>query len=139
MSTRDSLVEALRALISRSDARTWLGLAVLFGSRARGTTHEGSDVDVGVFPDARAPSLAEELALEEALCRSTGLEVDLVRLDGADAILRHRAAREGVVVFESRPGALARFAASAALEYLDLEPLLVEGRKRYLRRVGGGS
>jgi predicted nucleotidyltransferase len=137
--TREALIDALRTHFARPEARAWVGVAVLFGSFARGEANEHSDVDVGILPGSHLPSLAEELALEDALSRAVGREVDLVRLDDADTILRRRVAHEGVVLAEETRGAFARFAAAAALDYLDIEPLLVEGRKRYLRRVGGGS
>ena len=55
-----------------------------------------SDVDVGIVPNEDGPSLAEELALQAELSRACGREVDLVRLDHADLLLRWEVARDGV-------------------------------------------
>jgi len=111
-------------------------LAVLFGSFARGRAQDDSDVDVAVVLDPNVTS-AEELAFHESLARTTDREVDLVRLEHADVILRNRVAREGVLLFERSPGLFARYSATAALEYLEMEPLLTDARKRFLRRLAG--
>lgn len=119
-------------------------LAVLFGSFARGhgqavhAVHAKSDVDVAVVLDPTVSS-AEELALQETIARTTGRDVDLVRLESADVILRNRVAREGVLLFERAPGMFARYAAEAALEYLEMEPLLTDARHRFLRRLAGAQ
>jgi len=109
-------------------------LAVLFGSFARDRARPDSDVDIAVMLEPSVTSEGE-LALQEAIAKSTGRDVDLVRLESADVILRNRIAREGVLLFEAAPGNFARFQAGAALEYLEMEPLLIDARERFLRRV----
>ncbi len=108
------MVERLRAALRECGA---VRLAVLFGSFARGEQHDASDVDVAVLLDPDLSS-EDELAIHERLALVSGRGVDLVHLDGADVILRHRVAREGLVVRETRPGDFARFAADAALEWI---------------------
>lgn len=125
----DALTKLRAALAGRADLR----LVVVFGSRARADDHAGSDLDVAY------DGAVDELALMELLGRVASCDVDLVRLDRADVILKHRIAREGVAVREASAGAFARFAANAALEYLDLEPLLTDSRRRYLRRLARGA
>lgn len=125
---QSDLLDQLRAALT---GRPGLRLVVVFGSRARDSAHPGSDLDVAY------DGSTDELELMERLARVARCDVDLVGLDRADVILKNRIAREGVAVFEVTPGTFARFAANAALEYLDLEPLLVESRRRYLRRVAG--
>lgn len=90
-----------------------------------------SDVDVGIVPNGDGPSLAEELALQVELSRACGREVDLVRLDGADSILRWEAAREGLTLYSEPAGAAARFRAEAALEHADVGPLVEQGAERW--------
>lgn len=125
-----ALLDQLRAAIAGYPG---LRLVVVFGSRARGSANPGSDLDLAY------DGSANELELMERLGRVARCDVDLVSLDRADAILKNRIAREGLAIYEHARGAFARFAADAALEYLDLEPLLVESRRRYLRRVGGNE
>ncbi len=114
-----------------------LRLAILFGSQASGRVHAESDVDVAIVPVDPELTLADELALQDAIARAAERDVDLVRADRADPIVRREIAR-GRPLLEERPGIFARFAADAMLEYLDMEPLLVESRKRYLRRIARG-
>lgn len=121
----------LRELGAALQVQSGLRLAVVFGSRARGGARADSDLDLAYDGEV------DEVSLMELVGRIAHCDVDLVRLDRADVILKNRIAREGVPVFQAAPGAFARFAADAALEYLDLEPLLVDSRRRYLRRVGG--
>ncbi len=100
-----------------------------------------SDVDVGIVPNGDvpngdgAPSLAEELALQVELSRACGREVDLVRLDRADSILRWEAAREGLTIYSEPAGAAARFRAEAALEHADVGPLIEQGAERWREAV----
>ncbi len=116
-------------------ARAPLRLAVLFGSQATGRTHAASDVDIAVLPLDEAWSLRDELALQGLLSSVVRAEVDLVRLDRADLLVCREVAQKGRPLFEARPGEWARFAANAMLDYLDLEPLLLDGQQRYLRRI----
>ncbi len=58
----------------------------LFGSRAKGDSHEGSDVDLGVLFDHRA-TLDEILDLETAFEQALGRKVDVVDVGRSDAFL----------------------------------------------------
>jgi predicted nucleotidyltransferase len=129
-SVQDDLLDQLRAAAA---GHPGLRLVVIFGSRARGSANHSSDLDVAY------DGSTDELELMERLGRVARCDVDLVRLDRADVILKNRIAREGIAIYELNPGTFSRFAADAALEYLDLEPLLLESRRRYLRRIGGGN
>jgi uncharacterized protein len=131
-----ALLQSLRAVLVRYPA---VELGVLFGSRAGQRAHGESDVDVAILPGpGRDLSLEEELRIQHALSLATHCEVDVVRLDSANSLVRREVARQGKPIIERSGGAWARFAADALLEYLDLEPLLEAGRKRYLRRVAAG-
>jgi predicted nucleotidyltransferase len=108
--TRAEIVDRLKsALASRTDVR----LAVLFGSRARGTAHEGSDVDVAID----APG-TDDTELSVALGDALGCEVDVVSPYTDSIPLLHSIVRDGVVVHEARrgAGALWRSHALATLE-----------------------
>ena len=98
--------------------------ALLFGSRARGTAGEGSDLDVaiafhtGVSMDTGA--LGELVsALESA---AGGPSVDLLLIDEAPPPVAYRAFRDGVILVENDHRALAVRKARAILEYLDFRP-----------------
>jgi len=122
------------------DAQQGLELVVLFGSVATGQTHAKSDFDIAILPRTGVSmTLMQELQLQHALSVATGLEVDLVRLDRATPVVKREVARNGIPLLERSPGAFSQFAANAALEYLELQPLLEQGRKRYLARVSAGQ
>jgi uncharacterized protein len=115
-----------RFLRGRVDVR----LAIVFGSRARGTATPASDLDVAV----RAPGV-DLLELAAELSRVTGHEVDVVPLEDAGVPLLDRIVREGVGVHEARPGALATWRARALAELETDRPWFARMRERWLARV----
>ncbi len=127
--------ERLRAALDRDGVVA----ANLIGSQASGETGPLSDTDIGVWlqPDVSAQARAKlRLELADAAARAlrTG-EVDLVILNGAPPLLRHRAMRDGERLLERDPRARVRLETEALLEYLDTAPLramLTEGRRRRL-------
>jgi predicted nucleotidyltransferase len=113
--------------------------AYLFGSHARGTADESSDVDVAVWLDPElgaAEQLDRELALLAELEGRLGDDgVDLVVLNAAPPLLRHRVLRDGVVLVDRDPLRHMRLRTDALIEFLDTEPLRVavaEGQRRRL-------
>lgn len=61
----------------------------LFGSRAKGTARDGSDVDLLVeFEPEHVPGLLGFLALQEELADLLGTEVDLVSSGGLSPYMR---------------------------------------------------
>lgn len=100
---------------------TGLQMLVLHGSRARNDAHAQSDwdfayeADSGFDPDALLAALADALRVDR---------IDLVDLDRAGALLRHRVARDGMVVFERTPGRFDRFWLNAVDTWCDLAPVL---------------
>ena len=85
-------------LAGRTDVR----VAMLFGSRARGTARPDSDVDLAV----EAPGV-DLLTLGAELGGALDLEVDVVDLDYVHApipLLEH-VIRDGIIVHEGRRGA----------------------------------
>lgn len=121
------MVDVLRRCLS---TRTDVGLALLFGSRARGTATAASDVDLAV----RAAG-ADLLGLAAALSRAAGHEVDVVELDGAGLPLLERIVRDGVVVHEARRGAAALWRARALATLETDRPWLARMREAWLARV----
>lgn len=83
-------------LAGRTDVR----VAVLFGSRARGTARVDSDVDLAVDgPDVDLLTLGAELGV------ALDCEVDVVELAEASIPLLEHLVRDGIVVHEGRRGA----------------------------------
>ncbi|MCP4656341.1 MAG: nucleotidyltransferase domain-containing protein [bacterium] len=127
---RDSLVETLgEALTERPEVE----LALLFGSRARGTQREDSDVDVAVEGDRVDPfELAAHLSLK------SGHEVDVVDLRRAGYPLLKAILREGIVVYQGRKGGEGRWR-SQAIARVELDRRWFERmRDGFLRKMAEG-
>lgn len=105
--------------------------ALLFGSHARGTAHEGSDVDLAL--GGAAP---EELGgLAAQLSERLGCEVDLVRLEQANIPLLEELIDDSIVVYEAVPGAAALWR-SRVLAQLEVDrPWYHRMRDAWLARV----
>ena len=88
-----------RVTLSGSRPREDVALAVVFGSFAKGTSREASDLDLAILPTG-AFSLEDEAQLVDAVERATNREVDLVRLDRTeDIVLRREIGLYGVAVY----------------------------------------
>jgi len=98
-----------------------LHLLVLHGSQARGDAHALSDWDFAyeggrdLDADGLLAALADALKVDH---------VDLVNLDRAGALLRHRVARDGVALIERPAGRFLRFRLDAVRTWCDLAPVL---------------
>jgi predicted nucleotidyltransferase len=126
----DSAVPALRDL-----AREHAGLRVLVlhGSRARGEARADSDWDFAYLatPGTDLSLLYSDLAL--ALQTDA---IDLTDLATAGGLLRYRAARDGVVVFERELRLFSRFWFDAVSFWCDAAPVLRQGYKSVLEGLG---
>ena len=112
--------ELARRLADLPTART-LTLAVLHGSRARGEAGPESDWDVGVL-GAEPPDLP---ALVAGLTTILGTDaVDIVDLRSGSALLRFRAARDGLVLLERPAGAFEEFQLEAVRFWCDAGPVI---------------
>jgi predicted nucleotidyltransferase len=113
--------------------------AMLIGSQARGDAGPLSDVDVGVWHEPGldpAARLRLRLDLAAAAARALGTEeVDVVPLNRATPLMRHRAVRDGVRLVERDPKARVRLEARAILDYLDTKPLRAELARGLRHRI----
>jgi len=116
--------------------------ASLIGSQATGRAGPLSDVDVAVW---LAPDLGPErrqaltLGLLEAASAALGTdEVDLVGLNEASPLMRHRAMRDGVRLMERDRAARVRLEARGLLDYLDTAPLRATLAQGVRRRIDEG-
>ena len=125
---RDQLISRLRALLHE---QAGVACAWLFGSRARGDQHAGSDVDVAVLMEQTpAPTLeGAGFDLADALSHALGLPVQVVIANTAPADLMHRVLRDGVLVAEANPSARIRFEVATRNEWFDLKPILDQYRR----------
>jgi len=92
-------VSALRfepQALARAAQALGLRLVVLFGSRARGLARPESDLDLAVLGCPAERFLDCHAVLGEVF---RGEALDLVRLEDADALLRHEVLRDGLLLW----------------------------------------
>jgi predicted nucleotidyltransferase len=116
--------------------------AMLIGSQARGTTGPLSDVDIAIW---HAPTLDSRgrLDLQLKLARDAGHalgtdEIDIVMLNHAPPLIRHRAIRDGRRLVERDRDERVRLETRAILDYLDTAPLRAELGRALRRRMEEG-
>jgi len=117
-------------------------LAFLFGSRAQGRARKDSDFDVAVLVD-EATARVERGSIIRRLFARLGREVssallDLVILNDAPSLLRHRVLRDGVLLFERSPEDRVRFAVKAIRDYQDGHVRRGEFTRRRIERLKAG-
>lgn len=114
----------------------------LIGSQARGQAGPLSDVDLAVWHEPGLDAAARlRLRLDLARAASEALgtdEVDVVLLNGATPLFRHRAVRDGRRLLERDPRSRIRFEARALLDYLDTKPLRAEMARGLRHRIEEG-
>jgi len=98
-------------------------LAYLFGSQARGNAHALSDVDVAVLLAERlSPSEQSRARLDlmsELMTLLHREDVDVVVLNQASLLLRHRVLRDGRLLYAADDSERVRFASETYQYYLD--------------------
>lgn len=128
--TKEGLVSVLARYFA---TRPEVDLAILFGSRARDVPRPRSDVDVAVA------GRVDRLAVMRDLSFVTGLDADVVPLEGAGHPLLLALLRDGIVVHEGSPHAAARWRTGAILLTETDGPAFARMRDAFLRRLAGAS
>ena len=108
--------------------------ASLFGSQATGLIGPLSDVDIAIWVDPELDP-KQRLTLRSELSRAATAvlgtdEVDLVLLNDAPPLFKHRAMSGAVRLIERDPVDRVRLETAALLEYFDTAPLRKELRPR---------
>ena len=103
----------------------------LYGSVARGTAREGSDVDVGVLLEKDPPRTLQglKLDLEADLEDLVEVPVQLIVLNRAPVDLIHRVLRDGKLLLDRDRSKRIQFEVKARSEYFDLLPILQRYRR----------
>jgi uncharacterized protein len=131
-----ALDPAARSRLAAALDRPEVAAAFLIGSQARGSAGPLSDVDLAIL---HIPGLGsrERLDLRLSLIAAAGAalgtsEVDVVLLNDAPPLIRHRALRDGVRLVDRKPKERIDFQVRTMNDYVDTEPLrrLVSRRLR---------
>ena len=115
--------------------------AYLFGSAARLEAGPLSDVDVAVlFDEATHPDvcIAAAARLHTLLGQGSARPVQIVVLNWASPLLRHRVLRDGVVLVGREDARRVRFEEFALCEYLDFLPILDRLDRALIARARAG-
>jgi predicted nucleotidyltransferase len=116
--------------------------AMLIGSQARATAGPLSDVDIGVWHEPGLDSsgrLELQLGLAAAAREALGTdEVDIVLLNRATPLMRHRAVRDARPLVERDSKTRVRLESRAILDYLDTKPLRAELARGMRHRLEEG-
>ncbi len=108
-------------------------LLVLHGSRGRGDAGPRSDWDFAYLADQRL----DPTELLAKLTVAVGTDaVDLADLSTASALLRFRAARDGVALLERPPGAFLQFRLEAVRFWCDAGPVIRTAQADVLAALG---
>ncbi|MEX2611110.1 MAG: nucleotidyltransferase domain-containing protein [Gemmatimonadota bacterium] len=127
---RDGLTQVARTLPD-------LAAVYAYGSRARGSAHEGSDLDLALLlhPGARpGPLFAETLAVRLEECLDSRMEVDAHLVDHLPLPVLGRVVTEGVLVFERNASLRVEFEVATRRLYFDFLPLLERDAREGLTR-----
>ena len=132
-------MQDLKRLLQAENA---VRFAYLFGSRARGAAAPHSDFDVAVFVAEGTDAFAFRAQLLERINRALRTDrVDLIVLNEAPTVLRHRVIRDGVILKDDRTARVG-FEARALRDYLDtahLRKVYARGlKRRFLSGDGRG-
>ncbi|GLZ46979.1 hypothetical protein Acsp06_31640 [Actinomycetospora sp. NBRC 106375] len=114
-------------------ATAGLDVLLLHGSRARGDAGPGSDWDLACLADDGFDPVALLAVLTETLGTDA---VDLVDLRRASALLRFRAARDGVLLLERRQDAFLEFRLDAVTFWCDAGPVIRAAQSDVLSSLG---
>lgn len=133
---------AVLGQLSNALDREGVVAAMLIGSQARGNPGPLSDVDIAIWHDPGLDVRGRFDLQMDLAGEITGLlgtdEVDLVLLNNAPPLMRHRAIREGKRLVERDHDERVRLETRAILDYLDTAPLRVELGRGVRRRMKEG-
>ena len=113
-----------------------LAAVYLFGSVARGTANERSDVDIGVLfqQDPESVLGSSGMRLEGELERLLGRRCQVVTMNTAPVDLAIRVLRAEVLLLDRDRSARIRFEVRTRNEFFDLEPHLTRYRRMRAER-----
>jgi predicted nucleotidyltransferase len=119
MKTEQSIMQSLREAFQLDER---VVVAYLFGSFAQGRMTAESDLDVAVlFRQDAVPAPIDLLELGNRLSALVGLEVDLLCLNSAGAIVTMQVLRKGMKIVERDPRKSVEFFGRAIGRYNDIK------------------
>ncbi len=97
-----------------------INLIVIFGSRARGDYSKHSDFDIAIGTSIQDKKQRFNLRLQAiSLLEGPEQPVDVVLIEDCNWTLRHRIAKDGVVIFQKNADSWANFIEEVLIYYPD--------------------
>lgn len=97
-------------------------VAYLYGSVARGQTHNQSDIDIGVLlAECYEPDPLYEALLSSELGRVSGAETEVRVLNKGSITFLHQVLKHGILLFSRDDRARIRFETDVYSRYLDFK------------------
>ena len=130
--------ELLRKVTGKLEKDKRVIFAYLYGSAARGTMGEDSDLDIAVFLEnpKQDPLLEADISLELEQTLDRGVDVRII--NHAPAIFINQVLKEGILLFSRDEPLRINFVVRNINEYLDFLPIINEYDKKRLERYGIG-
>jgi len=128
--TLDDRLDQLCRLFENSES---VLATFVFGSQTDGYATPRSDVDLAILFDGQVP-LSEQLALQVKIEEVLSKDVDLISINEAPLLLRHRALK-GRLIFERDPIAVSNLLEDTLKQYRHFAPRLREGREAYFKSL----
>ena len=110
----------------------------LFGSKAAGTVHKESDIDLAVYPDKKSLR-HKKIDILHKLAKEGFCNVDLVFMDEKDIVLQYEAVRLNKTLYQRPEFDSGSFFSLIVRKYLDFLPYLNIQREAYKKRILNGS
>ena len=129
--------EIFRLLQEYFSHREDVAIALLFGSFAKGTYNEHSDVDIAVaFKNPR--SIEDLVLLQVELSKTCHRDVDLINLSKAEGTILHQIMTTGLRI-KYEENLYVYYAMKAIYFYEDYLPILRDCQKERIRRFVHGN
>ena len=110
----------------------------LFGSKASGTIHEESDIDLAIYPDVESLR-HKKIDILHQLAKEGFCNVDMVFMNEKDIVLQYEAVRLNKIVYQRPEFDSGSFFSLIVRKYLDFLPYLQIQREAYKKRILNGS
>ena len=119
---------SLNAVVAELKKRPYVEAVILFGSQARGTAMQDSDVDIAVI--TRNATERQKWDITEKTD-----ELDISEFSRLPLIIQFRVIKEGKVLFVRDKKMLHELSMKTISNYLDFEPFIEEFYRRVMQNV----
>lgn len=101
-----------------------VAVVFLYGSYAKGTADQESDIDLGILFNQKKsqPFASEESVVMQNLTSQLGLEVEVQDLEACSLEFAHRVLNEGQVIYSANEVKRVAFTESLLRDYFDRQP-----------------